>query len=86
MEALTLKPKLQSFGQPNAKSQLTEKDPDARKDRQKDEKGATEDEMAGWHHQLNEHEFEQTPGDNEGQEDWHAIVDGVAKSWTQFID
>ena len=27
----------------------------------------TEDEMVGWHHQLNGHEFEQTPGDNEGQ-------------------
>ena len=27
----------------------------------------TEDEMVGWHHQLNEHEFEQTPGDGEGQ-------------------
>ena len=32
------------------------------------EKGATEDEMVGWHHGLNEHEFEQTPGDGEGQE------------------
>ena len=30
-------------------------------------KGATEDEMVGWHHQLNRHEFEQTPGDGEGQ-------------------
>ena len=29
---------------------------------------ATENEMVGWHHQLNEHEFEQTPGDSEGQE------------------
>ena len=28
----------------------------------------TEDEMVGWHHQLNGHEFEQTPGDSEGQE------------------
>ena len=28
----------------------------------------TEDEMVGWHHRLNEHEFEQTPGDSEGQE------------------
>ena len=28
----------------------------------------TEDEMAGWHHRLNGHEFEQTPGDSEGQE------------------
>ena len=31
------------------------------------EKGTTEDEMVGWHHQLNGHEFEQTPGDSEGQ-------------------
>jgi len=31
------------------------------------EKGTTEDEMVGWHYQLNEHEFEQTPGDSEGQ-------------------
>ena len=31
------------------------------------EKQVTEDEMAGWHHRLNGHEFEQTPGDTEGQ-------------------
>ena len=32
-----------------------------------EEKGATEDGMVGWHHRLNGHEFEQTPGDTEGQ-------------------
>ena len=32
-----------------------------------EEKGTTEDEMVGWHHELNGHEFEQAPGDNEGQ-------------------
>ena len=32
-----------------------------------EEKGTTEDEMAGWHHRLNGHEFEQTPGDSKGQ-------------------
>ena len=32
-----------------------------------EEKGTTEDEMVGWHHRLNGHEFEQTPGDSEGQ-------------------
>ena len=32
-----------------------------------EEKGTTEDEMAGWHHRLNGHEFEQTPGESEGQ-------------------
>ena len=52
---------------PDAKSQLIWKDPDAGKDWRQEEKGMTEDEMAGWHHQLNGHEFEQAPGDDEGQ-------------------
>ena len=46
----------------------------------------TEDEMAGWHHWLNGHEFEQTPGDSEGQEAWRAAVHGVAKNWTHLSD
>ena len=49
------------------KSQLTGKDPDDGKNFRQEEKGLTEDEMVGWHHQLNGHEFEQTPGDSEGQ-------------------
>ena len=52
---------------PDAKSQFTGKDPDAGKDRRQEEKGMTEDEMVGWHHRLNGHEFEQTIGDSEGQ-------------------
>ena len=44
------------------------KDPDSRKDGWQEEKGAAEDEMVGWHHQLNGHEFEQTAGESEGQE------------------
>ena len=52
---------------PDAKSQLTGKDPDAGKDWGQEEKGTIENEMVRWHHQLNEHEFEQTPGDSEGQ-------------------
>ena len=43
---------------PDTKSQLVGKDPDAEKDRRQEEKGTTEDEMVGWHHQLNGHEFE----------------------------
>ena len=43
------------------------KDPDAGGDWEQGEKGATEDEMAGWHHWLNGHGFEQTLGDGEGQ-------------------
>ena len=52
---------------PDAKSQLTGKDPDAGKDWRQEKKGMTEDEMVGWHHQLREHEFEQTPGDSKTQ-------------------
>ena len=44
------------------------KDPDAGKDWRQEEKGTTEDEMVGWHHQLNGHEFEQAPGISDGQE------------------
>ena len=49
----------------DAKSQLTGKHPDAGKVWWQ-EKRATEDKMAGWHHQLNGHDFEQTPGDSVG--------------------
>ena len=52
---------------PDAKSQLTGKDPNAGKDWRQEEKGVKEDKMIGWHDQLNGHEFEQTLGDSEGQ-------------------
>ena len=48
-------------------SWLTGKHPEAGKDWRQEEKGTTEDEMVGWHHQLNGQEYEQTLGDNEGQ-------------------
>ena len=50
-----------------AKSWHTGKDPDAGKDWRQEEKGTTEDEIVGWHHRLNGHEFEQTMGVGEGQ-------------------
>ena len=52
---------------PDAESQLTGKDPDAGKDGGQDEKKMTENEMVGWHHRLNRHEFQQTLGNTEGQ-------------------
>ena len=55
------------FWPSDVKSWLIRKDPDAGKDWGKEKKGATEDEMVGWHYQLNGREFEQTPGDSEGQ-------------------
>ena len=52
---------------PHAKSWLTGKDSDAGRDWGQEEKGMTEDEMAGWHHRLDRREFEWTPGVGEGQ-------------------
>ena len=52
---------------PDVKSWLIEKDADAGKDWRQEEERATADEMVGWHHCLNGHEFEQTLGDGEGQ-------------------
>ena len=44
----------------------------------------TEDEMVGWHHQFNGHEFEQTWEIVKGREAWHAAVHGVAKGQTRL--
>ena len=52
---------------PDAKSWLIWKDPDTGKDSGQEEKGMTEDEMAGWHHWLNGHGFGWTPGVGDGQ-------------------
>ena len=52
---------------PHVKSWLLIKDPDAGKDWGQEEKGTTEDEMVGWHHQLSEHGFGWTPGVGDGQ-------------------
>ena len=52
---------------PDVKSRLTGKDPDAGKDGRQEEKGMTEDEMVGWHHGLDGHEFEQAPGLADGR-------------------
>ena len=66
LEGLMLKLTLQYFGHLMWSADSLE-DSDAGKDRGQEEKGATKDEMVGWHHWLNGHEFEQTPGDSEGQ-------------------
>ena len=52
---------------PDVKNWLTWKDPDAGKDWRQVEKGMTEDEMVGWHHWLDGHEFEQVPRAGGGQ-------------------
>ena len=62
-----MKLKFQYFWPPDANSQLIRKDPDAGKDRRQEEKGMAEDEMVGWHHGLDGHEFEQDRGVGHGQ-------------------
>ena len=52
---------------PDVKNWLIWKDPDAWNDWRRKEKGTTEDEMVGWHHQLNGHEFEEALGVGDGQ-------------------
>ena len=68
LEGLTLKLKLQSIlWPPDVKNWLIWKAPDARKDWKQEEKGMTEDEMAGWRHWLNGHKSEQGLGVGDGQ-------------------
>ena len=71
---------------PDLKRWLIGKHPDSGKDWRPKEKGVTEDEIIGWHHQLNGHTFAQTPGDSEGQGSLGAAVHGVPKSWTWLSD
>ena len=46
----------------------------------------TEDEMVGWHHQLNGHEFEKLGETVKAREAWCAAVHAVTKNWTQLSD
>ena len=78
---------------PHEKSWLTGKDPDAGRDWGQEEKGTTEDEMAGWHHRLDGHEFEWTPGVGDGQgglaccDSWgHKELDTTERlNWTEYL-
>ena len=74
---LMLKLKLQHFGYLMKSTHW--KRSDAGEDWRREEKGTTKNEVVGWHHRLNGHESEQTPGDSEGQRTWHAAVHGVIK-------
>ena len=67
LEGLMLKLKLQYFGHVMWSTNSLGKNPGARKDWGQEENGATENEMVGWHHWLNGHEFEHTRGDGEWQ-------------------
>ena len=71
---------------PHAKSWFTGKDSDAGRDWRQEEKGMTEDEMAGWHHWLDGRESDWTPGVGDGQGGLSAAIHGVAKSRTRLSD
>ena len=80
LEGLTLKMKLQYFGQLMQRTDSFEKT-DARKDWRQG-LGMTEDEMVGWHHLLNGHELEQAPGLGGGQGSLVCCSHGITKSHT----
>ena len=62
------------------------KDPDVRKDRRPEEKGTTEDEMVGWHHRLDGHEFEQISRVDDGQGSLTCSSPWGCKCWTRLRD
>ena len=69
---------------PDVKNWFTRKNPDAGKDWRQEENGMTKDEMVGWHHWLNGHEFKQAPGVGDGQGTLVCAVHRVAKSQTRL--
>jgi len=93
LEGLMLKLKLQYFGHLMRRVDSLE-DPDAGRDWGQEEKGTIEDEMAGWHHQLDGHEFEWTPGVDDRQgglacfESWGRKESDMTEhlNWTELRD
>ena len=85
LEGLMLKLKLQYFGHLKRRTDSLEKSLMLGKTEGRRRRGMTEDEMVGWHHRCDGHEFEQAPGDSEGQGSLVCCL-GVAKSRTRLSD
>ena len=75
-----------ALGPPHAKSWLIGKDFDAGRDWGQEEKGTTEDEMAGWHHWLDGLSLSELRELVMDREAWRPAIHGVAKSWTRLSD
>ena len=84
LEGLMLKLKLQYFG--HLMCRLIGKDSETRKDWRQEEKGTTEDEIAGWHHRLDGLSLGELQEMVMDREAWRAAIHGVAKSRTRLSD
>ena len=84
LEGLMAKAETPILWPPDAKSWLIGKDSDAGRDWGQEEKGTTEDEMAGWHHRTMDMSLSELPELVMDTEVWRAAIHGIAKSWTQL--
>ena len=74
------------FWSSDANNWFIGKDPDAGKDWRQEEKGMAKEEMVGWHHRLDWHEFEQASGVGDGQGSLAFSVHGITKNWAWLSD